>query len=75
MTRLGELNLDMLRIIDAIRECKVMTEIDTGTQGLLATLGKSVPILTLKRPHERNVMSRELNAALQTILADFETNP
>jgi 2-(1,2-epoxy-1,2-dihydrophenyl)acetyl-CoA isomerase len=52
-----------------------MTEIDTGTQDLLATLDEGVAILTLNRPQARNAMSGEMNAALQTMLADFEVNP
>lgn len=75
MTRLGDLNLDRLAIIQGIRECKVMREIDTGTQDLLATLDEGVAILTLNRPQARNAMSGEMNAALQTMLADFEVNP
>jgi enoyl-CoA hydratase/carnithine racemase len=75
MTRPGDLNLDMRSIIHGIRECKVMTEIDTGTQDLLATLDEGVAILTLNRPQARNAMSGEMNAALQAMLADFEVNP
>ncbi|HAT27157.1 MAG TPA: enoyl-CoA hydratase, partial [Gammaproteobacteria bacterium] len=52
-----------------------MTEIDTGTQDLLATLDEGVAILTLNRPQARNAMSGEMNAALLTMLADFELNP
>ncbi len=68
MTRPGDLNLDMRSIIHGIRECKVMTEIDTGTQDLLATLDEGVAILTLNRPQARNAMSGEMNAALQAML-------
>ena len=64
----------MRSIIHGIRECKVMTEIDTGTQDLLATLDEGVAILTLNRPQARNAMSGEMNAALQAMLADFEVN-
>ena len=52
-----------------------MTEIDTGTQYLLATLEEGVAILTLNRPQARNAMSGEMNAALQSTLAEFEVNP
>ena len=52
-----------------------MTEIDTGTQDLLATLEVGVAILTLNRPQARNAMSGEMNAALQSTLAEFEVNP
>ena len=75
MTRIGGPNLDMLWTIHTIGGSKVMTEIDTGTQDLLATLDEGVAILTLNRPQARNAMSDEMNAALQTMLADFEINP
>ena len=52
-----------------------MADIDTGTEDLLATLDGGVAILTLNRPQARNAMSGEMNAALQTMLADFEVNP
>lgn len=65
----------MLAIIRGILECKVMIEIDTRTQDLLATLDEGVAILTLNRRQARNAMSGEMNAALQTTLADFEVNP
>jgi 2-(1,2-epoxy-1,2-dihydrophenyl)acetyl-CoA isomerase len=65
----------MRAIIHGILECRVMTETDTGTQDLLATVEEYVAILTLNRPQSRNAMSGEMNAALQGTLADFEVNP
>jgi 2-(1,2-epoxy-1,2-dihydrophenyl)acetyl-CoA isomerase len=52
-----------------------MTTIDTGTNDLLASLENGVAVLTLNRPEARNAMSGEMNAALQTLLADLELNP
>jgi len=52
-----------------------MTEIDTGTQYLLAAVEEGVAILTLNRPQPRNDMSGEMNAALLATLAGFEVNP
>jgi 2-(1,2-epoxy-1,2-dihydrophenyl)acetyl-CoA isomerase len=49
-----------------------MTKIDTGTEHLLASLENGVAILTLNRPDARNAMSREMNVALQELLAKFE---
>ncbi|MEJ6592924.1 MAG: enoyl-CoA hydratase-related protein [SAR86 cluster bacterium] len=52
-----------------------MSTIDTGTNDLLASLENGVAVLTLNRPEARNAMSGEMNAALQTLLADLELNP
>ena len=52
-----------------------MTTIDTGTNDLLASLENGVAVLTLNRPEARNAMSGEMNAALQSLLADLELNP
>ena len=52
-----------------------MSTIDTGTNDLLASLENAVAVLTLNRPEARNAMSGEMNAALQTLLADLELNP
>ena len=48
-----------------------MSTIDTGTNDLLASLENGVAVLTLNRPEARNAMSGEMNAALQTLLADL----
>ncbi|MFT4721888.1 MAG: 2-(1,2-epoxy-1,2-dihydrophenyl)acetyl-CoA isomerase [Candidatus Azotimanducaceae bacterium] len=52
-----------------------MTIIDTGTEDLLASLDNGIATLTLNRPDARNAMSDEMNAALQSLLADFELDP
>ena len=52
-----------------------MSNIDTGTDHLLASLDDGVAVLTLHRPEARNAMSGEMNAALQRCLADFELDP
>ena len=52
-----------------------MTTINTGTEDLLASLDNGIATLTLNRPDARNAMSGEMNAALQTLLADFELDP
>lgn len=45
-----------------------MTEIDTGTDHLLAREEDGVAVLTLNRPEARNAMSREMNAGLAMAL-------
>lgn len=49
--------------------------LETGTPDLLASLDDGVLTLTLNRPQARNAMSRAMNTALQTQLADAELNP
>ena len=51
------------------------TQIDTGTEDLLATLDEGVLTLTLNRPEARNAMSGDMTAALAEQLADAELNP
>jgi len=51
-----------------------MSTIDTGTQELLASKENGVGILTMNRPEARNAMSGEMNAAMQDMLAQFETD-
>ena len=51
-----------------------MSTIDTGTQELLASKENGVGILTMNRPEARNAMSGEMNAAMQEMLAQFETD-
>lgn len=46
--------------------------IDTGTPDLLASLDAGILTLTLNRPDARNAMSRAMNMALQTQLANAE---
>ena len=52
----------------------IMSTIDTGTQELLASKENGVGILTMNRPEARNAMSGEMNAAMQEMLAQFETD-
>lgn len=51
------------------------TQIDTGTNDLLATLDEGVLTLTLNRPEARNAMSRPMNEALAKQLAEAELDP
>ena len=50
------------------------SNIDTGTEDLLANLDEGVLTLTLNRPPARNAMSGEMTAALAQQLADAELN-
>ena len=50
------------------------SNIDTGTEDLLANLDEGVLTLTLNRPQARNAMSGEMTAALAQQLADTELN-
>lgn len=50
------------------------SNIDTGTEDLLANLDEGVLTLTLNRPQARNAMSGEMTAALAQQLADAELN-
>ena len=51
-----------------------MTNIDTGTEQLLADITDGVGTLTLNRPEARNAMSGEMTAALARTLEDWEFN-
>lgn len=51
------------------------TEIDTGTQDLLASVEGGIGTITLNRPDARNAMSDAMNQALAKVLADFELDP
>ena len=50
------------------------TNIETGTQDLLADLQDGVLTLTLNRPDARNAMSGDMTVALSTQLAEAELN-
>lgn len=52
-----------------------MTDIDTGTEDLLASVNNGVGLITLNRPQARNAMSGEMNVALANTLENFELNP
>lgn len=51
-----------------------MTELDTGTDHLLASLDKGVATLTFNRPERRNALSQAMLGALGRMLAQFETD-
>ena len=51
-----------------------MTEIDTGTETLLARVEDGVAVITLNRPERRNALSRELLEALGRVLGDVEVD-
>ena len=50
----------------------MVSNIDTGTEDLLANLQDGVLTLTLNRPDARNAMSGEMTTALGQQLADAE---
>ena len=52
-----------------------MTNIDTGTTDLLASLEDGVATLTMNRPERRNALSGAMLTALGTLLARFENDP
>lgn len=51
-----------------------MSERDTGTDHLLASVEDGVGTITMNRPERRNAMSGEMNTALARTLADFEVD-
>jgi 2-(1,2-epoxy-1,2-dihydrophenyl)acetyl-CoA isomerase len=51
-----------------------MTELDTGTEDLLATVEEGVAVLTLNRPERRNALSPQMLAALASTLAKAESD-
>ena len=66
-------------VIDSIQIAKsrkrTMTQVNTGTEDLLAEINEGVGLITLNRPEARNAMSGAMNTALAATLADFELNP
>ena len=48
-----------------------ITNIETGTQQLLAKIDHNVGIITLNRPEARNALSDELTPALRKTLKEF----
>ncbi len=52
-----------------------MTEVETGTDDLLANLDEGVLTLSMNRPEARNAMSTEMNVALGVQLAKAELDP
>lgn len=51
-----------------------MTDLDTGTDDLLARVEDGVAVLTLNRPARRNALSPAMLAALARVLADVEVD-
>ena len=51
-----------------------MTDIDTGTEHLLARIDDGVGVLTMNRPERRNALSAQMLDALARTIADFEVN-
>ena len=51
------------------------TDINTGTNDLLAKLDSGILTLTMNRPEARNAMSNAMTSALASQLADAELNP
>jgi 2-(1,2-epoxy-1,2-dihydrophenyl)acetyl-CoA isomerase len=51
-----------------------MTEIDTGTNDLVARVDQGVGVLTMNRPERRNAMSGAMTAAMARALAQFEVD-
>jgi 2-(1,2-epoxy-1,2-dihydrophenyl)acetyl-CoA isomerase len=52
----------------------VTTDIDTGTEDLLAHVDDGVAVLTMNRPHRRNAFSPDLVRALGDVLARVEVD-
>ena len=51
-----------------------MSDIDTGTDDVLATVEAGVAVLTMNRPERRNALSESMLAGLATVLAQVETD-
>lgn len=51
-----------------------MTQLDTGTEDLLAEVDDGVAVLTMNRPDRRNAMSEAMMAAMERVLADVEVD-
>src|SRR5215469_2558891 len=51
-----------------------MTQLDTGTEDLLAEIDGGVAVLTMNRPDRRNAMSEAMMAALDRILGKVEVD-
>src|SRR5438552_1356412 len=51
-----------------------MTELDTGTTDLLATIDEGVAVLTMNRPDRRNALSTAMLDALARTLAAVEVD-
>jgi len=49
-----------------------MTDVDTGTSDLLASIDDGVGVITMHRPERRNAFSNAMLDAMARVLADFE---
>ena len=51
-----------------------MTQLDTGTDDLLAEVSDGVAVLTMNRPDRRNAMSEAMMAAMDRVLGELEVD-
>lgn len=51
-----------------------MTQLDTGTEDLLAEIDDGVAVLTMNRPGRRNAMSEAMMAAMDRVLGEVEAD-
>jgi 2-(1,2-epoxy-1,2-dihydrophenyl)acetyl-CoA isomerase len=51
-----------------------MSQLDTGTDDLLAEVNDGVAVLTMNRPDRRNAMSEAMMAAMDRVLGDVEAD-
>ena len=51
-----------------------MTQLDTGTEDLLAEVDDGIAVLTMNRPDRRNAMSEAMMAAMDRVLRDVEAD-
>jgi 2-(1,2-epoxy-1,2-dihydrophenyl)acetyl-CoA isomerase len=51
-----------------------VTQLDTGTEDLLAEVDDGVAVLTMNRPDRRNAMSEAMMAAMDRVLRDVEAD-
>ena len=51
-----------------------MTQLDTGTEDLLAEVDDGVAVLTMNRPERRNAMSEAMMAAMDRVLREVEAD-
>ncbi len=52
-----------------------MSDIDTGTEDLLATVEDNVAVITMNRPQARNALSEQMVEGMQIALAYAQTSP
>jgi 2-(1,2-epoxy-1,2-dihydrophenyl)acetyl-CoA isomerase len=64
----------MLATLDTKGKTAMRSDLDTGTNDLLARVEDGIAILTMNRPERRNALSGEMLDALGRILAQCETD-